>query len=102
LRIRITRPRHGELDGVELDTFAVGLTYEVSSSLGTYLVTTDSAVIVGADEPVSGLPMNDIRFERFIERARHVVAERNAKPIAAKRVGGRTAGQRSTPGDSRR
>ena len=81
LRIRITRPREGDLDGIELDTFAVGMTYEVSASLGTYLVATESAVVVDTDEPLVSFPQNDVRLAKFIERARDVAAEsRDSKP----------------------
>jgi hypothetical protein len=47
VRIRVTRARSGELDGVALDSFVVGQVYEVPASLATYLVITGSA------EPVS-------------------------------------------------
>jgi hypothetical protein len=80
LRIRITRPREGEVDGVELETFAVGMIYEVSPSLGTYLIATDSAVFVESNEAISVFPFNDVRLGRFIERARSVAAE-SRKPI---------------------
>jgi hypothetical protein len=46
VRVRITRPRHGEIDGVALDTLQVGETYDLPATLGTYLVITSSAVPV--------------------------------------------------------
>jgi hypothetical protein len=75
LRIRITRTRQEEIDGIELGTFGVGMTYEVSPSIATYLVATGSAEIVGPNEPLSIAPANDIRFARFLERARDTATE---------------------------
>ena len=75
LRIRITVAPQGDLDGVELSTFAVGMTYEVSASLATYLVTTGCAVVADPSDPIVVLPLNDIRFANFIDRARDVAAE---------------------------
>ena len=43
MRIRITRNRHGVIDGVNLATFHEGRVYEVDPSVGSYLVVTSSA-----------------------------------------------------------
>ena len=50
MRIRITRPQVGEVNGLDLSRFEVGAVYEVDSSVGTYLVTTRSAEPVASDE----------------------------------------------------
>ena len=46
LRVRIVRFVGGEVDGIPLRTFQVGVTYDVNPSLGSYLI------IAGAAEPV--------------------------------------------------
>lgn len=43
MRIRICKARRGEVDGVSLDKFHVGVTYDVPPSIATYLITTGSA-----------------------------------------------------------
>ena len=46
MRIRITKPQSGSLDGVPLAGFVVGQTYEVPATLASYLVT------LGTAEPI--------------------------------------------------
>lgn len=43
MRIRIRRPIAGVIDGVSLSHFEPGLSYEVTDSLGGYLVSTGDA-----------------------------------------------------------
>jgi hypothetical protein len=43
MRVRITHCRRGEVDGVDLSSFEVGSTYDVSPSLATYLIMTGTA-----------------------------------------------------------
>jgi len=49
VRVLITRKRDEEIDGIDLRSFQVGFSYEVSPSLATYLLTTRSAEPVGDD-----------------------------------------------------
>ena len=57
MRVRITRPQRGDVDGINLQAFQVGLIYDVAPSLGTYLLTVGSAELVGLDEPASVIPL---------------------------------------------
>jgi hypothetical protein len=41
--VRVTKPSHGEVDGVSLNGFEVGIAYEVTTDVGTYLIVTGSA-----------------------------------------------------------
>jgi hypothetical protein len=52
VRIRIRRAIAGVIDGVSLSHFVPGLTYEVSDSLGGYLVSSSDADEVPAFTPV--------------------------------------------------
>jgi len=56
LRVRITRPLSGAVDGIDLSKFAEGLTYNVGTTLGNYLLSQGWAVVSG-DEPAPGLPL---------------------------------------------
>jgi hypothetical protein len=38
VRIRITQPLSGSIDGIQLSRFAVGVTYEVGTTLASYLL----------------------------------------------------------------
>jgi hypothetical protein len=46
VRIRITQPLKGSIDGIQLDGFVVGCVYVVGTTLGSYLLA------LGAAEPV--------------------------------------------------
>jgi hypothetical protein len=46
MRIRIRQHRRGEIDGVPLEKFHVGLVYDVPASVATYLLTTGCAEFV--------------------------------------------------------
>ena len=48
--MRITSRCEDEIDGVALANFEVGLAYEVSSSLGSYLLATGCADLILEDE----------------------------------------------------
>ena len=57
MRVRITRWQRGDVDGINLAAFQVGLIYDVAPSLGTYLLTVGSAELVGLDEPSLIVPL---------------------------------------------
>lgn len=52
MRIRIRRPIVGIIDGVSLSHFMPGLLYDVSDSLGGYLVSSSDADEVPASTPL--------------------------------------------------
>lgn len=51
VRVRITRPRQGEIDGVDLSQFEVGIAYNLPRTLAAYLVLTQSAEAADDAEP---------------------------------------------------
>jgi hypothetical protein len=75
MRVRMTRSREGEVDGIDLGTFQKGRTYDVSPSLGTYLVTTDSAELVAPDEPAAEESLSEVRFAAAVETFHEVANE---------------------------
>jgi len=54
MRVRITRRMSGTVDGVSLDRFQSGATYEISASLATYLIVNGAATSV--DDPSEQAP----------------------------------------------
>jgi hypothetical protein len=74
VRVRITRLCRDEIDGVALNRFEVGLIYEVSSSLGSYLIATGCAQLV-LDEEVQGRDEEKREFRVNVKRWQQVAAE---------------------------
>jgi hypothetical protein len=60
MRVRITHRRPGEVDGVDLSTFEVGSTYDVSPSLATYLIMTGTADPVVDERPALVVPVDEM------------------------------------------
>jgi hypothetical protein len=74
MRIRITRRRPGEVDGIDLSTFDVGVVYDVSPSLATYLIMTGHA---DPDErPSLVVPIEEMQPPTTVTRASEAPAER--------------------------
>jgi CheY-like chemotaxis protein len=70
VRVRITKTLKGEVDGIDLTKFLEGLTYEIGTTLGNYLLAQGWAQPVGGDEPAAVLP-----FNRTIRRPGVLVVE---------------------------
>lgn len=62
MRIRMTRAVRGDVDGILLTNFQVGLTYDVSPSLATYLIMTGSAEPIIDDTSAVMIPINKRRM----------------------------------------
>jgi hypothetical protein len=75
MRVRMTRKADGEVDGIYLKAFQAGLMYDVSPSLGSYLITTDCAEPVGDDDPALLVPLIEAQITMSAERVRAVVVE---------------------------
>jgi CheY-like chemotaxis protein len=58
VRVRILQNLSGEVDGIDLSKFLEGLTYEVGTTLGNYLLAQGWAQPLGPDEPAAVLPLN--------------------------------------------
>jgi hypothetical protein len=55
MKVRITRPLHGSIDGIRLDGYLVGEVYEVGTTLGCYLLAISAATPAADDTPVKPL-----------------------------------------------
>jgi hypothetical protein len=88
MRVRITHRRPGEVDGVDLSAFEVGLMYDVSPSLATYLIMTGTAEPVVDERPALVVPVDELKPTTLrnggTSRDRAIAAERgrssNDKP----------------------
>jgi two-component system, chemotaxis family, chemotaxis protein CheY len=58
VRVRITRQPEGSVDGINVTRFLEGLTYEVGTTLGNYLLAQQWAEPVDEREPAAILPLN--------------------------------------------
>jgi hypothetical protein len=54
MRIRITEPLTGSIDGIQLDRFRVGETYDMGTTLASYFMAVGAAVPV-VDETPGGI-----------------------------------------------
>jgi hypothetical protein len=59
MRIRITQALSGSIDGIQLSRFVTGLTYDVGTTLGNYLLAEGTAVPVDESTPALVLPIQD-------------------------------------------
>jgi hypothetical protein len=51
MRIRITEPLTGSIDGIQLDRFRVGETYDMGTTLASYFMAVGAAVPVADERP---------------------------------------------------
>lgn len=64
MRIRITQPLSGSIDGIQLSRFTAGFAYQVGTTVGNYLLAIGAAEIVPDDCPVLILPLEQQLFGR--------------------------------------
>ena len=48
MRLKITRALSGSIDAIQLSQFVVGRTYDVSASVGAFLIAVGAAEVVSA------------------------------------------------------
>ena len=70
MRVRITRQLRGSVDGIDLTKFLEGLTYEVGTTLGNYLLSQEWAEPASQQDAAAVLPLN-----RTIHRPSVLVVE---------------------------
>lgn len=71
MRVRITRHLTGSVDGIDLSRFLEGLTYDVGTTLGNYLLAQEWAEPVSHGEPATILPS----LNRTIKRPSVLIVE---------------------------
>jgi len=70
MRIRITQPLSGSIDGIQLSRFVTGVVYEVGTTLGSYLLSIGAAEPVDMDSPAIVVPIKDV--VRILKHAKPV------------------------------
>ena len=78
--VRITRPLSGSVDGIDLSRFLEGLTYEVGTTIGNYLLAQGWAVISAENEgvvlPLDGMfPRSSVLIVEDDEDTRVILAQ---------------------------
>ena len=78
MRVRITRPLSGSVDGIELGRFLEGLTYDVGTTIGNYLLSEGWAVLSMDDDAVTpplGRPRASVLIVEDDEDTRVILAQ---------------------------
>ena len=83
MRIRITQAVSGSIDGIQLSRFVTGLTYEVGTTLGNYLLAEGLAVPVDESTPALVLPIQD---DTELDPGKPLPAEAQDRPRRARRT----------------
>src|SRR5438132_2227410 len=60
VRVRITAPLHGSIDGIQLDRFQQGLIYDVGPVLGALLLAEQWAEPIPDDSPALVTPLTNV------------------------------------------
>ena len=60
MRVRITKPLSGSIDGIQLSRLSKGHVYDVYTSLACYLLTEEMAEPAPDDEPIAVLPTENL------------------------------------------
>ena len=82
MRVRITRPLSGSIDGIQLSRLSKGHVYDVYTSLACYLLTEGMAEPAPDDDPIAVLPIENQTFHRPIETRQGIILPRS---LAAER-----------------
>jgi hypothetical protein len=59
MRIRITEALTGSIDGIQLDRFRVGQTYDIGTTLASYFMAVGAAVPVADERPGRIVALDD-------------------------------------------
>ena len=86
MRLRITEPLSGSIDGIQLDRFAVGQVYEVGNTLGSYLLAIGAAEPVADDTPAVVLPPDQVMFGSVVSGRSYQVPLRDKAADLAKKA----------------
>ena len=82
MRVRITQALSGSIDGIQLSRFVTGLTYEVGTTLGNYLLAEGLAVPVDESTPALVLAIQD---DTELDPGKRLPAEAQDRPRRVRR-----------------
>ena len=87
MRVRITRPLSGSIDGIQLDRFIPGFVYDVGTAIGSYLLSEQWAEPVLDESPALVVPLHAPMFHpRNIISLPPAKAEAEDRPPRRKRA----------------
>ena len=76
MRVRITHPLSRSIDGIRLDRFVAGLTYDVGTTLANYLLAEGKAEPVESVAPALVVPLDDVELRLESQSLRSEAADR--------------------------
>ena len=77
MRVRITKPLTGSIDGIQLSRLSQGHVYDVYTSLACYLLSEGMAEPAPNEEPIDILPVENKMFEQPAEIRKGIVLPRS-------------------------
>ena len=73
MRVRITKPLSGSIDGIQLSRLSKGHVYDVYTSLACYLLSEEVAEPAPDDEPIAVLPIENQMFQQPAETRKGII-----------------------------
>ena len=77
MRVRITKPLSGSIDGIQLSRLSKGHVYDVYTSLACYLLSEEMAEPAPDDGPIAVLPIENQMFQQPAETRRGIILPRS-------------------------
>jgi hypothetical protein len=77
MRVRITKPLSGSIDGIQLSRLSKGHVYDVYTSLACYLLTEGMAEPAPDDDPIAVLPTENQMFQQPAETRKGITLPRS-------------------------
>jgi hypothetical protein len=77
MRVRITKPLSGSIDGIQLSRLSKGHVYDVYTSLACYLLTEGMAEPAPDDDPIAVSPIENQTFRQPIETRKGIILPRS-------------------------
>ena len=79
MRVRITKPISGSIDGIQLGRFVTGLTYDVGTTLANYLLADGAAAPTDEATPALVVPIDEVAEILYSNFTRAEAADRPPK-----------------------
>ena len=89
MRVRITKPLSGSIDGIQLSRLSKGHVYDVYTSLACYLLTEGMAEPAPDDDPIAVLPVKNETFHQRVEMRKGIILPRSLAADRARKNAGR-------------
>ena len=77
MRVRITKPLSGSIDGIQLSRLSKGHVYDLYTSLACYLLSEKMAEPAPDDEPIAVFPTGNQLFQHPTETRKGIILPRS-------------------------